>query len=163
MPVFCACRAATAIGLVTAEHRRRPVSPEAIQAKGMNYVSYFYLIDPADDPGMSLEGIEFVAYPQECARLKRPSLEAWFAHVPGLKVVMSATVADAKGLLKASIRDDNPAVYIWHTLLYDLKGDVPEGNHAVPAGARKRLYAARGGYCCRRATVHGRPGRQGET
>jgi pyruvate dehydrogenase E1 component beta subunit len=61
-------------------------------------------------------------------------LEAWFAHVPGLKVVMPATVADAKGLLKASIRDDNPVVYIWHKLLYDLKEEVPDGEWVVPLG-----------------------------
>jgi len=61
-------------------------------------------------------------------------LEAWFAHVPGLKVVMPATVADAKGLLKASIRDDNPVLYIWHKLLYDLKEDVPDGEFVVPLG-----------------------------
>ena len=61
-------------------------------------------------------------------------LEAWFAHIPGLKVVMPATVADAKGLLKASIRDDNPVVYIWHKLLCDLKEDVPDGDHLVPVG-----------------------------
>jgi len=61
-------------------------------------------------------------------------LEAWFAHVPGLKVVMPATCADAKGLLKASIRDDNPVVYIWHKLLYDLKEEVPEGEWLVPLG-----------------------------
>ena len=61
-------------------------------------------------------------------------LEAWFAHVPGLKVVMPATVADAKGLLKASIRDDNPVLYIWHKLLYDLKEEVPDGEFVVPLG-----------------------------
>jgi len=61
-------------------------------------------------------------------------LEAWFAHVPGLKVVMPATCADAKGLLKASIRDDNPVVYIWHKVLYDLKEEVPGGEWLVPLG-----------------------------
>ena len=62
------------------------------------------------------------------------SLEAWFAHVPGLKVVMPATVCDAKGLLKASIRDDNPVVFIWHKLLYDLEEEVPDGEWLVPLG-----------------------------
>ena len=62
------------------------------------------------------------------------SLEAWFAHVPGLKVVMPATVRDAKGLLKASIRDDNPVVFIWHKLLYDLEEEVPDGEWLVPLG-----------------------------
>jgi pyruvate dehydrogenase E1 component beta subunit len=62
------------------------------------------------------------------------SLEAWFAHTPGLKVVMPATVHDAKGLLKASIRDDNPVVFIWHKLLYDLEEEVPDGQWLVPLG-----------------------------
>jgi pyruvate dehydrogenase E1 component beta subunit len=61
-------------------------------------------------------------------------LEAWFAHVPGLKVVMPATVADAKGLLKSAIRDDDPVVYIWHKFLYDLKEEVPDGDWIVPLG-----------------------------
>lgn len=61
-------------------------------------------------------------------------LEAWFAHVPGLKVVMPATVADAKGLLKASIRDDNPVVFIWHKLLHGLEEEVPDGECLVPLG-----------------------------
>jgi len=54
------------------------------------------------------------------------SLEAWHTHVPGLKVVMPSTPADAKGLLKASIRDDNPVIFIEHKLLYQSKGPVPE-------------------------------------
>ncbi len=62
------------------------------------------------------------------------SLEAWLAHIPGLRVVMPATPADAKGLLKASIRSDDPVVFIEHKALYALKGDVPEGEHMVPLG-----------------------------
>jgi len=61
-------------------------------------------------------------------------LEAWFAHTPGLKVAMPATVGDAKGLLKASIRDDNPIVFIWHKLLYDLEEEIPDGECLVPLG-----------------------------
>ena len=61
-------------------------------------------------------------------------LEAWFVHTPGLKVAMPATVNDAKGLLKASIRDDNPVVFIWHKLLYDLEGEVPDSECLVPLG-----------------------------
>lgn len=61
-------------------------------------------------------------------------LEAWFVHTPGLKVAMPATVYDAKGLLKASIRDDSPVVFIWHKLLYDLEGEVPDGECLVPLG-----------------------------
>ena len=62
------------------------------------------------------------------------SLEAWFFHVPGLKVVMPSTPYDAKGLLKAAIRDDNPVIFIEHKLLYAEKGDVPEEDYLVPIG-----------------------------
>jgi pyruvate dehydrogenase E1 component beta subunit len=61
-------------------------------------------------------------------------LEAWFAHVPGLKVVMPATVYDAKGLMKTAIRDNNPVVYIWHKMLYDLTEEVPHEEWVVPLG-----------------------------
>jgi len=63
------------------------------------------------------------------------SLEAWFTHVAGLKVVMPATPADAKGLLTAAIRDDDPVMFIEHKLLYRTKGPVPQGEHVVPLGA----------------------------
>ncbi|HEY3283481.1 MAG TPA: transketolase C-terminal domain-containing protein, partial [Armatimonadota bacterium] len=62
------------------------------------------------------------------------SLEAWFVHTPGLKVASPATPADAKGLLKTAIRDDNPVLFLEHGLLYNLKGEVPEGDHLVPFG-----------------------------
>jgi pyruvate/2-oxoglutarate/acetoin dehydrogenase E1 component len=62
------------------------------------------------------------------------SLEAWFTHVAGLKVVMPATPADAKGLLAAAIRDDDPVMFIEHKLLYRTKGPVPSGEHLVPLG-----------------------------
>jgi pyruvate/2-oxoglutarate/acetoin dehydrogenase E1 component len=54
------------------------------------------------------------------------SLEAWFYHVPGLKLVMPSTPYDAKGLLKSAIRDDDPVIFIEHKLLYMEKGPVPE-------------------------------------
>lgn len=62
------------------------------------------------------------------------SLEAWFMHTPGLKVVMPATASDAKGLLKSAIRDDGPVVYIQHRLLHPLAGEVPEEDYTVPLG-----------------------------
>ena len=62
------------------------------------------------------------------------SLESWLAHVPGLKVVMPSNPADAKGLLKAAIRDGNPVVFIEHRGLYWTRGEVPEGEHLVPIG-----------------------------
>ncbi len=60
--------------------------------------------------------------------------EAWFAHVPGLKVVMLSDPANAKGLLKSAIRDDNPVIVIEHKMLYNDKGPVPEGEYLVPIG-----------------------------
>src|SRR4051812_34189855 len=61
--------------------------------------------------------------------------EAWFVHRPGLKVVAPSTAYDAKGLLKAAIRDDNPVVYFEHKYLYRrAKGPVPEGDEVVPIG-----------------------------
>ncbi|HKV55852.1 MAG TPA: alpha-ketoacid dehydrogenase subunit beta [Candidatus Binataceae bacterium] len=61
--------------------------------------------------------------------------EAWFTRVPGLKVVAPATVYDAKGLLKASIRDNNPVVYFEHKRLYrSIREDLPEGDFTVPIG-----------------------------
>src|SRR5262249_14654816 len=62
------------------------------------------------------------------------ALEAWFVHVPGLKVVAPSTPADAKGLLKASIRDNNPVIFLEHAALYNLKGEIPEGEYVVPIG-----------------------------
>jgi len=62
------------------------------------------------------------------------SLEAWFTHVPGLKVVMPATPYDAKGLLKASVRDDGPVIFVEHKLLYKTKGPVPEEEYVIPLG-----------------------------
>jgi pyruvate/2-oxoglutarate/acetoin dehydrogenase E1 component len=63
------------------------------------------------------------------------SLEAWHAHIPGLKVVMPSTPADAKGLLKASIRDDNPVIFIEHKMLYLNEGPVPEDDdYMIPIG-----------------------------
>ena len=62
------------------------------------------------------------------------ALEAWFCHVPGLKVVMPATPADAKGLLKSAVRDDNPVIFIESEVLYGTRGEVPEGEYLVPLG-----------------------------
>lgn len=62
------------------------------------------------------------------------SLEAWFCHVPGLKVIAPATPHDAKGLLKSAIRDPNPVIFIEAQLLYATKGEVEEGDYAIPIG-----------------------------
>ncbi|MDH3496253.1 MAG: pyruvate dehydrogenase complex E1 component subunit beta [Gemmatimonadota bacterium] len=63
------------------------------------------------------------------------ALEAWFAHVPGLKVVAPATPYDAKGLLKSAIRDNNPVVFLEGEMLYNTKGEVPEEEYAIPLGS----------------------------
>src|SRR6266568_1962962 len=71
--------------------------------------------------------------------------EAWFIHRPGLKVVAPSTAYDAKGLLKAAIRDDNPVIYFEHKFLYRrAKGPVPDGDDIVPIGVA-RTRATGGG------------------
>ncbi len=62
-------------------------------------------------------------------------LEAWFMHVPGLKVVMPSTPYDAKGLLISSIQDDNPVVFLEHKMLYASEGEVPDGDYDIPLGS----------------------------
>jgi len=63
------------------------------------------------------------------------SLENWFVHIPGLKVVMPSTPYDVKGLLIASIRDDSPVIFVEHKLLYKSKGPVPEEPYTIPLGS----------------------------
>ncbi len=62
---------------------------------------------------------------------------AWYANVPGLKVIAPYDAADAKGLLKAAIRDPNPIVFLEHEMLYGQEFDVPEGDHVLPIGKAK--------------------------
>ena len=62
------------------------------------------------------------------------SFEAWFSHVPGVKVIMPATPYDAKGLLKSAIRDNNMVIFFEHKKLYGLKGEVPEEEYIIPIG-----------------------------
>ncbi len=62
------------------------------------------------------------------------SLEAFFTHIPGLKVALPATPYDAKGLLKSALREDNPVIFIEHKLLYATKGEVPEAEYLIPLG-----------------------------
>ncbi len=61
-------------------------------------------------------------------------LEAWFMQMPGIRVAAPSGPADAKGLMKAAIRDDNPVLVVEHKMLYKVKGSVPEGDHVVPFG-----------------------------
>lgn len=62
------------------------------------------------------------------------SLEAWFLHVPGLKVIMPSTPYDVKGLLKSAIRDDSPVLFIENAILYNSKGMIPDEDYTVPPG-----------------------------
>src|SRR5258706_233477 len=70
------------------------------------------------------------------------SLSSWFAHIPGLKVVSPASPADAKGLLVASVEDDNPVIFLEHRWLHGMRGPVPTGYHRTPLG--KCLVARKG-------------------
>ncbi len=65
------------------------------------------------------------------------SIEAWFMNIPGLVIVAPSNAADAKGLLKAAIRDDNPVIYFENKILYREKGDVPESEYIIPIGKAK--------------------------
>ncbi len=67
------------------------------------------------------------------------SLHAWFAHIPGLKVVMPSTPYDAKGLLISSIEDDNPVIFLEHRWLHNIHGAVPSGIYRIPLGIPNRV------------------------
>lgn len=71
------------------------------------------------------------------------SLQAWFAHVPGLKVVMPTTPHDAKGLMLASIRDNNPVIFLEHRWLHNISGYVPTESYSVPLGEAKIAHAGK--------------------
>ncbi|HEX6991242.1 MAG TPA: pyruvate dehydrogenase complex E1 component subunit beta, partial [Gemmatimonadales bacterium] len=66
------------------------------------------------------------------------AFESWYAHIPGLKVIAPATPADAKGLLKSAIRDDNPVVFMEGEMLYNTKGEVPDDEYTIPIGKADR-------------------------
>lgn len=67
------------------------------------------------------------------------NLQSWFAHIPGLKVVMPASPADAKGLLVSALFDDNPVLFLEHRWLHQMRGEVPDGDHRVPIGKAAKL------------------------
>src|SRR6202051_5109284 len=74
---------------------------------------------------------------QQLSATHSQSLEVWFAHVPGLKVVAPSTPADAKGLLRTAIRDNNPVIFLENLALYNTKGEVPSNGSPVPIGQAK--------------------------
>jgi pyruvate dehydrogenase E1 component beta subunit len=74
---------------------------------------------------------------QQLAATHSQNLEVWFAHVPGLKVVAPSTPADARGMLRTAVRDNNPVIFLENLALYNVKGDVPDGDYSVPFGQAK--------------------------
>src|SRR6266705_3454324 len=74
---------------------------------------------------------------QQLSATHSQSLEVWFAHVPGLKVVAPSTPADAKGLMRTSVRDNNPVIFLENLALYNTKGEVPSNGSTVPIGQAK--------------------------
>ncbi|HXZ06102.1 MAG TPA: pyruvate dehydrogenase complex E1 component subunit beta, partial [Ktedonobacteraceae bacterium] len=74
---------------------------------------------------------------QQLAATHSQNLEVWFAHVPGLKVVAPSTPADAKGLLRTSVRDNNPVIFLENLALYNVKGEEPPADYLVPLGQAK--------------------------
>jgi pyruvate dehydrogenase E1 component beta subunit len=76
---------------------------------------------------------------QQLSATHSQNLEVWYAHIPGLKVVTPATPADAKGLLKSAIRDDDPVMFIENLALYNTRGEVPEQDYTTPIGTAQVL------------------------
>lgn len=74
---------------------------------------------------------------QQLAATHSQNLEVWFAHIPGLEVVAPSTPADAKGMLRTAVRDNNPVIFLENLALYNVKGDVPDGDYTVPFGQAK--------------------------
>ena len=71
---------------------------------------------------------------QQLSATHSQNLEVWCAHVPGLKVISPSTPADAKGMLRSAIRDNNPVLFLENLALYNTKGEVPEGDYTIPFG-----------------------------
>lgn len=105
------------------------ISSEQIvnQAAKIHYMSGGRLKVPIVIRTQCGAGIRNAAQHSQC-------LEAWYMHIPGLKVVMPSTPYDAKGLLKSAIADDNPVIFIEHKKLYRTKGDVPEKDYKIEIG-----------------------------
>ena len=74
---------------------------------------------------------------QQLSATHSQNLEVWFAHVPGLRVVAPSTPADAKGLMRTSVRDNNPVIFLENLALYNVKGEAPGDDYTVPIGQAK--------------------------
>jgi len=71
---------------------------------------------------------------QQLAATHSQNLEVWYAHVPGFKVVVPATPADARGMLRTAVRDDDPVIFVENLALYNTKGEVPDGDYTTELG-----------------------------
>jgi len=80
---------------------------------------------------------------QQLAATHSQNLEVWYAHVPGFKVVCPATPADARGMLRTAVRDDDPVIFIENLALYNTKGEVPDGDEAIEFGRANVLKEGR--------------------
>ena len=98
------------------------------QAAKMHYMSGGNLSVPIVIRTQCGAGIRNAAQHSQC-------LEAWYMHIPGLKVVMPSNPHDAKGLLKSSVRDGNPVLFIEHKKLYSIRGEVPDDDYTVDIGS----------------------------
>ncbi len=74
---------------------------------------------------------------QQLSATHSQNLEVWFSHVPGLKVVAPSTPEDAKGLLRSSVLDNNPVIFLENLALYNVRGEVPQGYYTTPIGKAK--------------------------
>ncbi len=113
-------------------HQRVDFSLLAIEQVINNAAKWSYMYNGAQSVPLTVKmtiGMGWGQGPQHSQ-----NLQALYAHIPGLKVVMPATPSDAKGLMLAAIEDDNPVIYIDHRWLHDLAEDVPEGHYRVPIG-----------------------------
>jgi pyruvate dehydrogenase E1 component beta subunit len=106
------------------------------QAAKMYYMSGGSLSVPVVIRTQCGAGIRNAAQHSQC-------LEAWYMHIPGLKVVMPSTPHDAKGLLKTAVRDNNPVLFIEHKKLYSTKGEVPDDDYTVDIGSANVIRAGK--------------------
>ena len=86
---------------------------------------------------MVIRGVIGRGWGQSCQHSK--SMHSVFAHIPGIKIVVPTTPRDAKGMLSSAIRDDNPVIVMEHRWLYDIEGQVPEGEYTVPLGSARMV------------------------
>jgi len=114
------------------EHPRMDFMYLAMDQIANHAASWYFMFDCQVNVPLTIWGI--INRGGEQAAQHSQALQAIFAHIPGLKVVMPSNPYDAKGLLVASVQDDNPVLYIDDRWLYQTEGEVPEGLYTVPIG-----------------------------